>query len=158
MHGILRTVTFVAVLGAGTIGGVFFAFSSFVLPALARLPATQGIDAMQRINVVVLNRSFLGVFLGTAVLSAVLLLATPWNGGTGGRWLALATLLYLVGTIGVTMVCNVPRNEQLAAIVPTAPDAARIWVDYVREWGFWNTVRTSASLAACASFVVALLR
>jgi uncharacterized membrane protein len=156
MHGILRTMTFVAALGAGTIGGVFFAFSSFVMPALARLPAAQGIAAMHRINTVVLNPSFLGVFLGTAVLAAPLLLATPWH--PGGGWLAIGTLLYLAGTIGVTMLCNVPRNDLLAAVEPTAPDAARIWVDYVREWTFWNTVRTVAALAACAALVIALLR
>ena len=58
-------------LGAGLIAGVFFAFSSFVMPALAKLPAVQGVAAMQSINLVVLNRSFLGVFVGTAVLCSI---------------------------------------------------------------------------------------
>jgi uncharacterized membrane protein len=44
----------IALLGAAMIAGVFFAFSSFVMPALARLPAAGGISAMQSINVVVL--------------------------------------------------------------------------------------------------------
>jgi uncharacterized membrane protein len=43
----------IALLGAAMIAGVFFfAFSSFVMPALARLPAAGGISAMQSINVV----------------------------------------------------------------------------------------------------------
>ena len=158
MHGALPLVAFVAAPGACTVGGVFFAFSSFVMPALARLPAHEGIAAMQSINVVVLNRSFLGVFLGTAALAAPLLLATPWHWGTrGSAWLVLGALLYLAGSIGVTMLCNVPRNDLLAVLVPAEPDAARIWADYVRTWTFWNTVRTAASLAAGASFVAALL-
>ena len=39
------------------------------MKALSRLPSAEGIAAMQSINVVVLNRSFLGAFIGTAVLS-----------------------------------------------------------------------------------------
>src|SRR3954453_3000242 len=57
-----------AALGCGLIAGVFFAFSTFVMKALARLPADEGMAAMQSINVVVLNPMFLGVFLGTAAL------------------------------------------------------------------------------------------
>lgn len=47
-----------ALLGAALIGGVFFAFSSFIMKALARLPSAEGVAAMQSINAVVLNRSF----------------------------------------------------------------------------------------------------
>ena len=57
----LTALALLACVGAGTVGGVFFAFSTFVMKALAQLPARQGIAAMQRINVVVLNPLFLGV-------------------------------------------------------------------------------------------------
>ena len=46
-------------LGCGLIGGAFFAFSTFVMKALARLPTPQGIAAMQSINVVVITPLFL---------------------------------------------------------------------------------------------------
>jgi uncharacterized membrane protein len=52
-------------LGCGLIAGVFFAFSVFVMSALARLQPAQGIVAMQSINIRVLNPLFLGVFMGT---------------------------------------------------------------------------------------------
>ena len=45
--------------------GVFFAFSTFVMQALARLQPAQGTEAMQAINRTVLNPWFPGVFLGT---------------------------------------------------------------------------------------------
>jgi uncharacterized membrane protein len=38
-------------LGCGLIAGVFFAFSVFVMSALARLQPAQGIAAMQSINI-----------------------------------------------------------------------------------------------------------
>ena len=64
------TVLFLLCIGAGIVGGVFFAFSTFVMKALAQLPASQGVAAMQRISVVVINPLFMGAFMGTALLAA----------------------------------------------------------------------------------------
>jgi uncharacterized membrane protein len=50
MSPALFGVALAAALGAGLNGGVFFAFSGFVMPALQRLPAAQGIAAMQSIT------------------------------------------------------------------------------------------------------------
>ena len=72
-------------LGAATVGGVFFAFSTFVMRALAQLPPAQGIAAMQRINVVVLNPLFLGTFMGTAVLQGLLALLALVAWAPGSR-------------------------------------------------------------------------
>jgi hypothetical protein len=58
-------------LGAGLVAGVFFAFSNFVMKALGQLPADQGVAAMQRINVVVLNPAFLALFVGTAAVAGL---------------------------------------------------------------------------------------
>jgi len=44
---LLFIVTLLAALGCGLIAGVFFAFSTFVMKALARLPTSHGIAAMQ---------------------------------------------------------------------------------------------------------------
>ena len=64
-------LTVAAALGCGIVAGVFFAFSSFVMAALARLPAGQGIAAMQSINVTVLNRGFLSLFVGTGFVGVI---------------------------------------------------------------------------------------
>ena len=139
-------------IGAATVGGVFFAFSSFVMKALAQLPAAQGVAAMQRINVVVLNPWFLGVFMGTLLLSiaCVVVSLVAWQPA-----LLAAGLLYAVGTFGVTGALNVPRNERLARVDAASPEAAVYWPVYVREWSFWNHVRTVAALACavCAALV-----
>ena len=64
MSLLMTTLVIAALMGCSVIGGVFFAFSSFIMKSLARLPSSEGIAAMQSINVVVLNRSFLGLFMG----------------------------------------------------------------------------------------------
>jgi hypothetical protein len=70
----------------------------------------------------------------------------------------IGSLLYLVGTILVTMFFNVPRNNALAAVDPTSSNGARLWIDYVVNWTAWNHVRTIAALAAAALLTIALCR
>ena len=134
-------------LGAATVGGVFFGFSSFVMRALAQLPAAQGVAAMQRINTVVINPWFMGVFMGTLLLSvACVVLALR-----SSHPLPLAAgLLYAIGTFGITVAFNVPRNNRLARLGADTPEAQAYWPVYVREWTRWNHVRTVAALAAAA--------
>jgi len=60
---LLFALTLCAALGCGLMAGVFFAFSSFVMNALARLTPGEGIAAMQSINVAVINPLVHGSFL-----------------------------------------------------------------------------------------------
>lgn len=144
-------------LGAATVGGVFFAFSSFVMKALAQLPPAQGVAAMQRINVVVINPWFMGAFMGTLLLSiaCVVVACLPWN-APRSAWMLAAGLLYAVGNFGVTLVFNVPRNDRLARLDAASTEAAGYWPVYVREWTFWNHVRTVAGLASSVCAVMAM--
>ena len=68
MGPLLTAATLVAALGAGLIGGVFFAFSTFVMRAFDRLAAPAALAAVQSINIAVLNPAFMSVFLGTGLL------------------------------------------------------------------------------------------
>jgi len=150
-------LTLAAALGCGLVAGVFFGFSSFVMKALGRLPPPEGVSAMQSINIVVINPIFMGVFVGTAALclaSGVLALGR-WQQPGAGLLLA-GSLLYLVGTFGVTIAGNVPLNDALAALDPQSAEAARLWARYLVSWTAWNHVRTLAGLAAAAAFSLAL--
>ena len=149
MNAITHALAVVAILGSAMIGGVFFAFSSFVMKALARLPSSEGIVAMQSINVVVLNRSFLGVFMGTTVVSVLVavLAITGWAMPSAPFFLAGA-LAYVAGTFLVTGLGNVPMNDQLAAVSASDPMAVAVWDQYLDRWTLLNTIRTVAAAAA----------
>ncbi len=138
-------------LGAATVGGVFYGFSSFVMKALAQLPAAQGVAAMQRINIVVINPWFMGAFMGTLLLSIACVVVAVMAGSAA---LLAGGLLYALGTFGVTMAFNVPRNNRLARLDAASSDAAAYWPTYVREWTRWNHVRTAAALVAAACAVL----
>ncbi len=143
---LIRVLTLVSALGCGLMAGFFFAFSACVMKALARLPASAGIAAMQSINVAVINPLFMIAFLGTAAacvtlgVSSLLMRHRP-----GAIYLLIGSLLYLVGTVLVTIVFNVPRNDALAAVEPANADAAALWGGYLTSWTAWNHVRTAAA-------------
>ncbi len=147
----------VAALGCWLVAGVFFAFSSFVMNALARLQPPQGIAAMQAINITVINPLFMTAFLGTAVACTLVAIASlsAWH-QPGAVCLLLGSLLYLVGTVLVTIVFNVPLNEALAKVEPSSTDGANLWANYLTSWTAWNHVRTAAAVAAAASLTMAL--
>ena len=154
---LLFTLALLAALGCGLMAGTFFAFSVVVMKALVRIPAGAGIPAMQAINVAAVNTWFLTVFLGTATLCALALIsAALWWGAPGTACLVAGSVLYLVGTLWVTLACNVPRNETLAKAPSTDPESAGMWARFVPGWTAWNHVRTVAALAAAAAFSVAL--
>jgi uncharacterized membrane protein len=152
----LHLATLVSALGCGLIAGVFFGFSTFVMKALGNLPPPQGIAAMQSINVVVINPWFMTAFLGTGVVCLIVLIASlmRWQVPVA-PYLLSGSLLYLVGTVLVTMLFNVPRNNALAAIAPNTSEAAALWASYLSSWTTWNHVRTIAALAASALFTIA---
>ena len=152
------TLTLIAALGSGLIAGTFFAFSTFVMKSLARLPAGEGIAAMQSINLVILKSWFMPAFLGMAALSVLALVQSllRWHEPNAVYFLA-GGLLYLVGSFLVTMVFNVPRNIVLDSVKPGDSGSAEKWAGYVEIWTMWNHVRTVASLAAAASFSMALV-
>ena len=144
-------------LGCGLIAGVFFAFSTFVMSALARLQPTQGIAAMQSINITAINPLFMTVLFGTAAACIVLAVSSllKWH-QPGAAYLLLGSVLYLVGTVLVTIVFNVPLNEALAKVEADSTDGANLWASYLGNWTFWNHIRAAAALAAAASLTIAL--
>ena len=155
--GVLSTLILLAALGCGLMAGFFFAFSFTVMGALARLPAAQGVTAMQSINIVVINPWFGAAFFGTALVCAALVVSAPFRwSAPGSAYMLVGGLLYLVGSILVTILFNVPRNNALAALDPASAEAASYWTDYLTSWTALNHVRTATALAAAASLTIAL--
>lgn len=145
-------------LGCGMMAGLYFAFSTFIMTALGRIPQAHGISAMQSINTTILQSLFMPLFWGTT-LAALLLagLALFRLGEIAATATLAAGLLYVVGMFVCTVIFNVPRNNALDAVDPASADAAAVWARYLKDWTFWNHVRTVASAAASALFVVALV-
>ncbi|OAP38313.1 hypothetical protein AU381_22325 [Sinorhizobium glycinis] len=157
MTALVPALAFAAVIGSGLMAGLFFVFSVCVMQALSRLPPEQGIAAMNSINVVIQNPLFLAAFMGPALLGLVLIAAAFIWGGQGSYLLAAGGLVYLLGTLMVTIVFNVPLNDALAAARGEA--ATELWQKrYLTDWVWWNHVRTIASVGSLGLFVLGFAR
>jgi len=157
IENLFFTLTLLSALGCGLMAGVFFIFSNTVMSALARLQPPQGIAAMQSINRTILNPLFFVAFLGTAATSILLAISLLWRWQQPGAvYLLAGSLLYLVGAILVTIVFNVPMNEDLETVEPESVEAANLWTRYLTNWTAWNHVRTVASFMGAVTFILAL--
>ena len=64
MHTLVTALLWFAALGCALLGGVYFAFSAFVMRSL-RDAGHAGTVAMNSINRVILRSAFMPLFLGT---------------------------------------------------------------------------------------------
>jgi uncharacterized membrane protein len=158
MSGLMQGITVGGAVGAGTIGGVFFAFSGFVMPALRRLPAAQGISAMQSINRTAVAPPLMLVLFGTALISGITIAwaVRSWH-QPSAPWMLAGGLAYLAAVV-TTVAANVPLNNALAGVTPAAPGAPGDWLSFLARWTLWNHLRGAAALAATVAFILALLR
>ena len=157
MNSYLFVLSLLAALGCAMMAGVFFAFSAFVMKALARLPAELGIGAMQAINVAAVTFAFMAALFGTAVGCGALAVWAlfAWD-ERFAPYLLLGSALYLIGTILLTIVYHVPRNEALARVEPHSAEAESHWRRYLSGWTAWNHLRAATALAAAATLTIAL--
>jgi uncharacterized membrane protein len=157
VHNLRFPLVLVAALGCGLVAGVFFAFSTFVMPALARLQPPHGIATMQSINITAINPLFMTTIFGTAVACIFLVIFSllKWH-QPGAAYLLFGSLLYLVGAVLVTGVFNVPLNDALAIAKPDSAEGATLWARYLTDWTFWNHMRTIAAIAAAVFFTISL--
>ncbi len=147
---------FSAVLLTGLSAGFFYAWSVSVIPGTIKVADTIYLETMQSINRAILNPAFFLIFLGSLILLVTNTIQQYHAGLT--FWLMLAaTLIYLVGTIGVTGLGNVPLNDALDALhLNDLSDdkLAQFRQYYELKWNKLHTIRT---VFAVISFLLSLL-
>jgi uncharacterized membrane protein len=157
-EGTRRAVTIAAAVGSGAAGGLFLAFSTFVMTGLRRLPPAQGLHAMNAINrSATTSAALMATLFGTGVAGLVVAIGALRDVGDRTAVLQLLAVgAYLVGVVGLTVGYHVPRNEALLLVDPAAPGAASAWRSYAAAWTAANHVRTFSALGACALLAASL--
>jgi uncharacterized membrane protein len=153
----LKSLTlFGAVLMTGLSAGLFCAWTVSVIPGTRRVPDRVYLETMQAINRAILNPVFFLIFFGSLILLVVSTLQQFQAGLT--FWLLLAAaLIYLVGTVGVTGMGNVPLNNGLDAL-----DVSKLSVDKLARTRHqyevsWNRLHTIRTVFALLAFMLSLL-
>ena len=153
----LRTpLHLLATLALAGQAGTYFTWATGVMPGLARTTDRTFVEAMQQVNVAIVNPVFLATFVGAPVLAGIAVVAAP---GTARPW-AAAALGLAIATVVVTAAANVPLNDALEAAgrVGSIQDLSAVRADFEESWVRWNVVRVLTSAGALGSFAVALLR
>jgi uncharacterized membrane protein len=150
-----------AAITTALIAGLMYAYFCSVNPGLNRLSDVAYLTAMQHINRAILNPIFFIGFVGAPIL---LPLSTwlHYSQPVSGRFWALlaATVVYLIGVVGVTALGNIPLNEGLDAFSIQSASAEEIAAQRVKfegPWNNWHTIRTAASFTALILVIIACL-
>ena len=153
---LLEWVLLVTAVLCGVAGGVFFAFSTYVMPALDRVAPAQAVAAMQAINVAAVA-PFTTVQGAPAVLSVALIVDAllDWR-GTASALIMAAGVVYIGGLIALTGGYHVPRNNALDRVDAAGPEAAAAWRRYAGPWTRGNHIRALAGALAAGLFIAAL--
>ncbi|MEL6667864.1 MAG: DUF1772 domain-containing protein [Bacteroidota bacterium] len=147
---------FSAILFTGLSAGLFYAWAVSVIPGTQRVSDASYLENMQQINRAILNPAFFAIFFGPLI--ALGMSTIQFSPAHLAFWLFLAaTVCYLIGTFGITAFGNVPLNDQLEILelVDMEPSKAKNFrALYEHKWNRFHWLRT---LAAIASFVLAIL-
>lgn len=155
VDGYVTALTVITALGCGVSAGVFFAFSTFAMKAVGRVPPPGGIAAMHAINVAAVTPAFMAALLGTAVASVAVIVATRSDlDQPYAVVLIVGSGVSLVGTILPTIGCHVSCDEALAAVDRHGDLTAGRWARYRSGWTAWNHLRAAAALAAAPLLTV----
>lgn len=145
-------------LWSAVIGGVFSAFSEFIMSGLLRTAPAGGIESMQHINRTVIKTQFVAGILAIAPLSVLFAVYSLWAfEGAARVTLILAPIVYLPSVFLMTMFGNVPMNKKLERLDHTSPEAEAYWSEYGRVWTRLNHVRSLGSILTAGLYLIAAL-
>ncbi|HET6665696.1 MAG TPA: anthrone oxygenase family protein [Intrasporangium sp.] len=155
----LRTAAFASAAASGVMGGVLFGFSSFVMPALRRLPASQAVAAMQAVNRTAPRALGLPLVVsgpGTAAVAAWALTRTDVAGTA--RTLLVTGAVTAVAAFAITAAYHVPRNDRLDTVDAMSEAAGLAWESFVPGWVSMNHARTALSLVSAGLVIAGAVR
>lgn len=153
---------FLSIITTALSAGLFYGWVVSVIPGTQKISNQAYLETMQSINQEILNPGFFSIFFGAALL---LIIATffqyKFKVDTTFYLILSAMLIYVLGTIGVTMFGNVPLNnyvETLDLSTFAAADFKEARKVYEAKWNQLNLVRTVAAVVSFCLLVFSVMR
>lgn len=146
-------------LSAGLLAGLMAAFAYAVMPGLRQSSDRTFIEAMQKINVAIVNPLFMLIFMG-GLICALAAVALHWQSDLRAvlPWVIAGCVLFLV-MFGITAGVNVPLNDALAKAgdVGKIADLGAVREAFESRWITWNIVRALVATGSFGCFIWALI-
>jgi len=149
-------VFFITVLLNALSTGFFFAWSVSVILGTKKVGHVTYLETMQNINREILNPVFFIVFFGS-LIALVISTYLQFNNKTVFVLVLASTIIYLIGTFGVTAFGNVPLNNELEALNITKLNLMELnnfRIYYESAWNHYHGIRTISSMV---SFILLLI-
>jgi uncharacterized membrane protein len=151
----IKSITlYAAIILTGLSAGLFYAWEFSVIPGTRQVKDNTYIETMQAINRAIINPAFMTIFLGSVLVQ---IMSTYQHRGTTIFWILLiATLTYVIGTILVTGLGNVPLNNALDTLHLKELSPEQITVKRINYELRWNRLHTIRTVFAVISFMLLL--
>ena len=145
----------IAIISFGFLGGVYFAFSFFVMRSLNELSGSEAIRIMTIINNIILKSPFMVLFFCSTVI-AFLLVTTSLFFNKLFSYEAFSGFIFIIGMFLCTITRNVPLNKKLENLsfgdIKYEPEIE--WSNYYHNWTKWNHVRTATCFVSSALLLI----
>ncbi len=153
-----NAIFFITVLMTALSAGFFFAWSVSVILGTKKVGDFTYLETMQNINREILNPVFFIIFFG----SLITLLITTYLQFNNKPvfWLVLAsTIIYLIGTFGITAFGNVPLNNELDLLNITKLSLLELKnfrTYYESTWNQYHNIRTISGMISFTLLLISI--
>ncbi|MEO8413814.1 MAG: anthrone oxygenase family protein [Ginsengibacter sp.] len=138
--------------------GLFYSYSCSVVVGLKLLNDPGYIAGMQAINRAIQNPVFFTSFFGTLLLLPVSTYLNYYQHPPLRFWLLLmATIIYVTGAFGVTVLGNIPLNNALEQFNLTSATADAIRLQRSIFESRWNTLNAIRSVSSILSLILVII-
>lgn len=153
----MKTIIFlITVLLNALSTGFFFAWSVSVVLGTKKVGDYTYLESMQHINKEILNPAFFIVFFGS-LMALVTTTYLQLNNKTVFVFVLASTIIYLVGTFGVTAFGNVPLNNELEALNINNLDLIELKAFRTYYESAWNNFHNIRTISSMVSFILLLI-
>lgn len=150
-------ILFGSVILTGLSAGLLYAWSVSVIPGTQNLADSTYLETMQNINRAILNPRFFLIFFGSVIFLSIASIY-QFHASKMTFWLMLsAAIFYLIGTVGVTALGNVPLNDQLDLLKLGDLNTDKITAFRKFYETNWNRLHLIRTVFALISFILSLL-
>ncbi|MCP4439352.1 MAG: DUF1772 domain-containing protein [Aureispira sp.] len=144
----------------GLLAGILFTWQNAVTPGIGRLDDLNYLKAFQHMNRTILNPLFYIVFVGPLVLSLSSIYVYRSNPNNVLWLLVVATVIYVLGVLLVTIMGNIPLNEMLDKTTledSTFEEVQTLRSKFEAPWNNYHVIRTIASIGSFVLYILACI-